>query len=161
MVTTYINRLPEPKDPRTGRRRPHVPSSKPTMSKNHQPKSHHQAKPSDKIRRTTNLPDFYLGGLGVRLCWRPSVLPSREDGAASVSGQIWSSRDSVKGGDRLFLAFAKIAPPHGLPGPVAPRGRYDGGAGRKRCGVWRPASTTVKCPPDAGPRATLGWTVAL
>jgi len=43
------------------------------MSKNHQPKSHHQAKPSDKIRRTTNLPDFYLGGLGVRLCWRPSV----------------------------------------------------------------------------------------
>ena len=30
------NRYPEPEDPRTGRRRPHVPSSKPTMSKSHQ-----------------------------------------------------------------------------------------------------------------------------
>ena len=31
-----INRYPEPEARRTGRRRPHVPSSKPTMSKNHQ-----------------------------------------------------------------------------------------------------------------------------
>ena len=61
-----FNRYPEPEDPRTGRRRPHVPSSKPTMSKNHQ--IHRR---SDRTRRTTILPDFSTGGLGVRLSWRP------------------------------------------------------------------------------------------
>ena len=40
---------------------------KPTMSKNHQ--TCHR---SDKIRRTTRAPRFDFGGLGARLCWRPS-----------------------------------------------------------------------------------------
>lgn len=51
-----------PKTLRTGRRRPHVPSSKLTMSKNHQTQSGGQPA----------LPDFPTGGLGVRLCWRPA-----------------------------------------------------------------------------------------
>ena len=50
-----------PKTLRTGRRRPHVPSSKLTMSKNHQ----------TEIGGQPWYPDFPTGGLGVRLCWRP------------------------------------------------------------------------------------------
>ena len=50
-----------PKTLRTGRRRPHVPSSKPTMSKN----------PPTKFGGQPVFPDFATGGLGVRLCWRP------------------------------------------------------------------------------------------
>jgi hypothetical protein len=38
MASAYLNRYPEPEDPRTGRRRPHVPSSKPTMSKSRRQK---------------------------------------------------------------------------------------------------------------------------
>jgi len=54
------NRYPEPEDPRTGRRRPHVPSSKPTMSK-----SHHFAVPRTPKRQNqadNHPPRFLLPG---------------------------------------------------------------------------------------------------
>src|SRR4029079_5421477 len=54
-----------PKTHDTRRRRPHVPSSKPTMSKNH---------PTEYGGQPT-FPDFKTGGPGVRLSWRPASSP--------------------------------------------------------------------------------------
>ena len=65
-----FNRYPEPKDPRTGRRRPHVPSSKPTMSKNH-----HTITEATEYGGQPAFPDFATGGHGVRLSWRPDIQP--------------------------------------------------------------------------------------
>lgn len=66
-----------------GRRRPHVPSSKPTMSKNQPNKSGGQP----------SFPAFYFGGLAVRLCWRPN----RE----TVEAAFPSGERASKGGFRF------------------------------------------------------------
>ena len=74
-----------PKTPRTGRRRPHVPSSKLTMSKN-QP---------DRNWRTTSVPRFSYRGTwrpihaGDRRSWK-HPLPS-----LPVTGHIWTSPQPV------------------------------------------------------------------
>ena len=62
------NRSPEPEDPRTGRRRPHVPSSKPTMSKN-QPNHHPRKNPEPT--ETAGQPSFPIFTPGPG---RPSML---------------------------------------------------------------------------------------
>ena len=66
-----INPYTEPEAPRTGRRRPHVPSSKPTMSKSHQASGPEMAAEATKSGGQPSFPAFYFGGPVVRLCWRP------------------------------------------------------------------------------------------
>jgi hypothetical protein len=57
-----------PKTPDARRRRPHVPSSKPTMSKNHQ-----IAAGATKSGGQPSPPAFKVGGHVVRPCWLPVV----------------------------------------------------------------------------------------
>ena len=83
-----INRLPEPKDPRTGRRRPHVPSSKTNNVK----------EPPKQTAGQPSFPGFYLGGLVARLCRRPVKSHSV---AASPSGEA-AYMDHSRVGQTLF-----------------------------------------------------------
>jgi hypothetical protein len=99
-----INRLPEPKDPRTGRRRPHVPSSKTNNVKER------LLPTSDKIRRTTSVP---------RCCYRGTCCPSllatnpkpltSVSRSASVKRPLSTTPDSVKCFIRISAKFAQIA----------------------------------------------------
>jgi len=85
-----------PKTLDTGRRRPHVPSSKPTMSKN----------PPTEFGGQPVYPDFCIEGLGVRLCWRPVeeaaswLLPAGD--VAYMEGLPTRQRD--------FAFFLKLLP---------------------------------------------------
>ena len=88
------NPYTEPEAPRMGRRRPHVPSSKPTMSKNQPNKSGGQ----------TSFPAFYFGGLAVRLCWRPNQETVE---AAFPSGEA-ASKGAPRFGQQGFCNFISI-----------------------------------------------------
>jgi len=61
---------PEPKDPRTRRRRPHVPSSKPTMSKN----------PPTQTTGQQSSPNPSTGEHASVPMWRPNKLTSHSSG---------------------------------------------------------------------------------
>ena len=100
-----INRLPEPKDPRTGRRRPHVPSSKTNNVK----------EPPKQTAGQPSFPGFYLGGLVARLCRRPVKCHSV---AASPSGEA-AYMDHSRVGQTLFSKNFHI-PNHHTPKPQFP-----------------------------------------
>ena len=51
--------------------------------------------PSDRNRRTTRPPRFLIGGLAVRLWWRPTEAPSQKPASPSVERHIWRGFESV------------------------------------------------------------------
>ena len=85
MASAYLNRYPEPEDPRTGRRRPHVPSSKLTMSKSRQTGTGGQR----------CLPGFWSGDLLSVYVGDRVENRSFEAASPSVERRIWGVRDSV------------------------------------------------------------------
>ena len=90
-----INRYPEPKYPRTGRRRPHVPSSKSTMSKSHrQNKADNQRTP------------FLVRGTRCPLVLATRAFEPFE--AAFPSGDRASNGD-LRFGQRSFFNFVSFA----------------------------------------------------
>jgi hypothetical protein len=79
-----INRLPEPKDPRTGRRRPHVPSS------NQQCQRSIRQKQRTSIQPRIHTPGDKCPSLPNCLNNAPHI-----SAAAAVSGHIWTLSESV------------------------------------------------------------------
>jgi len=83
------NPYTEPEAPRTGRRRPHVPSSKTNNVKD----------PTNNMKRTTIVPrNFLPGDYVVQLSWRP-MKASRWSVVPVGEGRIWAG---TWVGQRLF-----------------------------------------------------------
>jgi hypothetical protein len=96
-------RLPEPKDPRTGRRRPHVPSSKTNNVKEHEANTKPAKRPGNRLRRTVKpdnqpSPAFQVGDLDVRHVGDQSVEPPSgvvPSGEAAYMGHLRFGQHSI------------------------------------------------------------------